>query len=116
MHAREMMPMVADLIGSQSIGVGWLVHLFNSALFGAIFALLFFRWISKPGPAMGIGLFYGLAWWVVGALWIMPAWLDMSEMIFEVNDNAWWSLVGHLLFGLILGTIYVVLRPRLSRR
>ncbi|MGH8775292.1 MAG: hypothetical protein ACRDWI_09000 [Jiangellaceae bacterium] len=116
MHARDMMPMVADLIGNTSVGVGWLVHLFNSALFGAIFALLFSRWIAAPGPAMGIGLLYGLAWWVIGALWIMPAWLGMSEMIFEVNADAWWSLVGHLLFGLLLASVYVLVRGRLQPR
>jgi hypothetical protein len=63
-----------------------------------------------------LGLLYGIAWWVVGALWIMPAWLGMSEMIFEVGDDQWWSLVGHLLYGLLLGGLYVLIRPRLARR
>jgi len=95
MQARDMMPMVGDLISDPSNGLGWLVHLFNSALFGAIFALLFSRWISKPSRAIGLGLLYGIAWWVVGALW---------------------SLVGHLLYGLLLGALYVLIRPRLARR
>jgi uncharacterized membrane protein YagU involved in acid resistance len=116
MQATDVMPMVGDLISDPSTGLGWLVHLFNSALFGAIFALLFSRWISKTSRAIGLGLLYGLAWWVVGALWIMPAWLGMSEMIFEVGDDQWWSLVGHLLYGLLLGALYVLIRPRLARR
>ena len=41
MHATDVMPMVADLMADPSTGLGWLVHLFNSALFGAIFAVLF---------------------------------------------------------------------------
>jgi hypothetical protein len=53
---------------------------------------------------------------VVGALWIMPAWLGMSEMIFEVGDDQWWSLLGHVLYGLLLGTLYVLIRPMLARR
>jgi hypothetical protein len=115
MHSREIMPMVADLIGSQSVGVGWLVHLFNSALFGAVFALLMFRWITTPISAMAAGIVYGIFWWIVGALLIMPAWLGMNEMIFEINENAWWSLAGHLVFGILLGAIYALLLPRLER-
>jgi len=90
--------MVADLIRSTSEGLGWPVHLFNSALFGAIFALLFSRWISKPNRAIGLGLLHGIARWVVGAPWIPPARLGMSEMIFEVGDDQWWNLAGHLLY------------------
>ncbi|MGH9249408.1 MAG: hypothetical protein ACRD0W_07835 [Acidimicrobiales bacterium] len=116
MQATDIMPMVGDLISDPSNGLGWLVHLFNSALFGAIFALLFSRWISKPYRAIGLGLLYGIAWWVVGALWIMPAWLGMSEMIFEVGTNQWWSLLGHVLYGLLLGTLYALIRPLLARR
>lgn len=116
MQATDVMPMVADLVADPSTALGWLVHLFNSILFGAIFAVLFSQWIARPGAAIGLGLLYGVAWWVVGALWIMPAWLGMSEMIFEVGDDQWWSLLGHLLYGLLLGTLYVLIRPMLARR
>ncbi|NEE02617.1 hypothetical protein [Phytoactinopolyspora halotolerans] len=116
MQAMGMMPMVADLINSSSEGVGWLVHLFNSALFGAIFVLLFFRWIDSLGPAALLGLLYGVAWWLVGALWIMPAWLGMDEMIFEIGDPQWQSFVGHLFYGLLLAVVYVLLVPKLARR
>jgi len=37
--------------------------------------------------AAGIGLAYGVLWWVLGALLIMPTWLGMNEMIFEVNTQ-----------------------------
>jgi uncharacterized membrane protein YagU involved in acid resistance len=115
MQARDMMPMVGDLIGQASVGVGWLVHLFNSALFGAIFALLFARWFAKPAVTIALGLLYGLAWWVLGALLIMPAWLGMDEMIFVVNTNAWWSLLGHLIYGLILGAGVLLIRSMMQR-
>ncbi|WP_129663637.1 hypothetical protein [Phytoactinopolyspora endophytica] len=116
MQAMGMLPMVADLIGSDSTGVGWLVHLFNSALFGAIFVLLFFRWIGDLGPAAVLGLIYGAAWWLIGALWIMPAWLGMSEMIFEIGDAQWQSFVGHLFYGLLLAVTYLLIVPRMERR
>jgi hypothetical protein len=90
MQATEMMGMVAQLIGSESVFVGWLVHLFNSALFGAIFALLFAKWAGG----------------------LMPAWLGMSEMVFQFNKTAWQSLAGHLLYGLVLGVAVAVLTRR----
>lgn len=120
----DMMPgikvidLVGDLISDPSTGLGWLIHLFNSALFGAIFVLLFARFLTwaRRMPAMMLGLLYGVAWWVVGALWIMPAWLGMSDMIFQVGANQWWSLVGHLIYGLLLVVFYIMGRPMLSKR
>jgi uncharacterized membrane protein YagU involved in acid resistance len=111
----QMIDQVGDLISDPSAGLGWLIHLFNSALFGVVFVLLFSRWLARRGPAMLLGLLYGVAWWVVGALWIMPAWLGMDEMVFEVGANQWWSLAGHLVYGLLLVALYVVGRPMLSR-
>jgi len=116
MPGTTMMDLAGDLISDPSVGLGWLIHLFNSALFGAIFVLLFSRWLSQRVPAMGLGLLYGVAWWAVGALWIMPAWLGMDDMVFEVGDNQWWSLVGHLIYGLLLLVIYMMGRPMQAKR
>jgi hypothetical protein len=52
---------------------------------------------------------------VLGALLIMPAWLGMNEMVFKVNTTAWRSLAGHLSYGLLLGPVYVLVRPQLRR-
>jgi hypothetical protein len=64
---------------------------------------------------MILGLLYGVAWWVVGALWIMPVWLGMDAMVFEVGANQWWSLAGHLIYGLLLVPGYIMGRPMLDR-
>ena len=111
----QMIDQVGDLISGPSTGLGWLIHLFNSALFGVIFVLLFSQRLTRRGPAMLLGLLYGVAWWVVGALWIMPAWLGMNDMIFHVGANQWWSLAGHLVYGLLLAAGYIMGRPMLSR-
>ena len=115
MQMMDMMPMVAQLVNSESIAVGWLVHLFNSALFGAIYAVVFARWINTWAAAIGIGLVYGVIWWVLGALLIMPAWLGMNDMIFHVGTTQWQSLMGHLIYGLLLGVVYTLVRSRLHR-
>lgn len=112
----KVIDLVGDLMSGPSTGLGWLIHLFNSALFGAIFVLVCSRWLGRRGPAMVLGLIYGLVWWVVGALWIMPAWLGMDAMVFEVGANQWWSLVGHLIYGLLLVAGYIMGRPMLSNQ
>jgi uncharacterized membrane protein YagU involved in acid resistance len=110
MQMMGMIPMIAMLVGSESTAVGWLVHLFNSALFGAVFAVLFGRLSVDWGKAIGLGLVYGAGWWVLGALLIMPLWLGMDP--FVLNTTAWQSLVGHLLYGLLLGIVFATLARR----
>ena len=62
------------------------------------------------GPAVLLGLVYGVAWWVVGALLIMPEQLGMD--VFVLNTAAWQSLMGHLLFGLVLALVYAGMARR----
>ena len=38
-----MMGMVAQVVGSSSLAVGWLYHLFNSAVIGGLFGWLLFE-------------------------------------------------------------------------
>ncbi|WP_353890643.1 hypothetical protein [Micromonospora sp. WMMA1363] len=118
MQAWDMLPMVAMvamLVGSESVAVGWLVHLTISALSGAVFAVLLGRWTGSPPAALGIGLAYGLAWWLLGALLVMPAWLGMNEMIFQLTAGAQRSLGGHLVFGALLGLAYGLVGGRARR-
>jgi hypothetical protein len=113
MQMMGMIPMVAMLVGSKTLAVGWLVHLAISAFIGATYALLFARWATRLVPAALIGMGYGLVWWVLGPLLIMPAKLGMPTFTF--NTTAWQSLMGHLFYGLVLGTVYALVRPRLQR-
>lgn len=104
MQTMDMIPMVAQLVGSDSIPVGWMVHLAISSFIGASFAILLGSLAKTLIPSALIGLAYGLGWWVLGALIIMPAQLGMS--VFELNTTAWQSLMGHLLYGLVLGVVF----------
>jgi hypothetical protein len=113
MQLTGMIPMVAMLVGSDSAGIGWLVHLVISAGIGASFGLLLGGWATAMAPSTGLGLGYGVVWWVLGGLLIMPAWLGMG--VFMFNAMAWMSLLGHLIYGLLLGVVYALVAPRLSR-
>lgn len=113
MQMMGMIPMVAQLVGSDSSAVGWLVHLAISAFIGATYGILFARYAARPMPAAVTGLLYGAAWWIIGALLLMPARLGMPTFTF--NSAAWQSLMGHLLFGFVLGLGYAILSRRMSR-
>jgi hypothetical protein len=113
MQVMGMIPMVAMLVGSDSVPIGWLVHLAISAGIGASFGLLLGAAATGAGRAIGLGAVYGMVWWVLGGLLIMPAWLGMP--VFTFSTAAWMSLVGHLGYGVLLGAAYALVRPRLSR-
>ena len=108
-----MMAMVAMVVGSTSIAVGWLYHLFNSAVIGALFGWLFGTRVYSVGAGLGWGAAWGLVWWVVGGLVLMPIALGMAPfaplMMAPMRPVAMGSLMGHLVYGLILGAAYAAM-------
>jgi hypothetical protein len=114
MQAWGMIPMVAALVGSSSPAVGWVVHLLISAFFGAAFGVVLGPVVKGliSGTLWGVG--YGAVLWVVGALLLMPARLGMP--LFAIDDMTLRSLLGHLVFGLLLGAFAgALLRSRAAR-
>ena len=113
------MAMVAQVVGSTSLFVGWLYHLFNSAVIGAIFGWLLDKRAQNYKSGLGWGALYGAAWWVLGGLILMPILLGMSAFaplaMEPMRPVAWGSLMGHLIYGLILGGSYVGLRRKGGR-
>lgn len=112
-----MMAMVAMVVRSQSLVVGWIYHLFNSALIGGLFG----AWLGgNTGTSLSRGLIigsvYGIAWWVIGALILMPILLGMPAFaplrMEPMRPVAMGSLLGHIMFGLILGLGYAWLQRR----
>ncbi len=102
------LPMVAMLVGSSSAVVGALVHLVISTALGVLFA------VTVPtlgaGALLAAGAGYGLLWWVLGPLLIMPAWLGMP--LFTVDSTALASLMGHVIYGLVAAGVLLLLRQR----
>src|SRR2546425_10522516 len=62
-----MMQMVAMVVRSDSIMVGWLYHLFNSAVIGGIFGWVLGGRAHSYGAGLGWGFLYGVFWWSLGA-------------------------------------------------
>lgn len=112
MQMMGMIPMVASLVGSDSIAVGWFVHLLISAVFGVAFVLVVGRRLGSPRAAAGSARRTGWSQ-VVGPLLLMPAKLGMP--LGQINATAVQSLMGHILYGVILGLVAARLRRRTGR-
>lgn len=111
MAVMGMLPMVAALVGGSSPVLGLGVHLVNSVVIGLGLTVVLGGMLTGYGRGAAIGLAYGVFWWVLGALILMPLMLGMP--LFVVDTMALFSLMGHLVYGLILGLIAVrVLRGR----
>jgi uncharacterized membrane protein YagU involved in acid resistance len=115
MQMMGMMGMVAMLVGSEAVGVGWIVHLAISAVFGGVYALALGPRTSSYGGGVLLGAGYGVIAWVVGALVLMPLGLGMTEMVFTVGQDQVMSLIGHLVFGVVLGVVYNAMSARTSQ-
>src|SRR5262249_55660594 len=114
-----MMAMVAMVVGSSSLIVGWIYHLFNSVVIGAIFGWLIGDRAVSVGSALGWGALYGIAWWILGAQILMPVALGMSPfasiMMPPMRMVAIGSLIGHMIYGLMLGGLFTVFSARMAR-
>lgn len=115
MGVMGMLPMIGSMVGQPTAAVGFVVHIVNSTIIGAGFAIVLGRFVSGTASGLSAGLAYGGVWWILGPLTLMPLFMGMG---FGVNWNAAAaaamlpSLVGHLMYGSVLGVTYTWLRQR----
>src|SRR5918999_4903567 len=64
--------MIGQIVGSPTVAAGWIYHLFNSAVIGAIFGWLLGDRVHSYSSGLGWGAAYGFVWWIVGGLVLMP--------------------------------------------
>lgn len=109
-----MMAMVAKVVRSDSMAVGWIYHLFNSAVIGAIFGWLLGDRSQRLGAGLGWGALYGFVWWILGALILMPLFLGMPPfapvLMAPMRPVAMGSLIGHLIYGIFLRGSFALLK------
>ena len=84
-----------------SVALGWLGHL----MLGSVLALFYAAVAPRlPGPAWMRGALYGLALWLLTQLAVLPM---MGRALFSGSAaTALGSLLGHLVYGVVLGATY----------
>jgi uncharacterized membrane protein YagU involved in acid resistance len=84
-----------------NILLGWMGHLMIGIILAVIYAALAPR---IPGPFPLRGALYGIAPWLLAQLVVMPM---MGMPVFSGSmPMAMGSLIGHLVYGAVLGAIY----------
>src|SRR5258705_7464683 len=90
-----------------------MVHLAISVAIGGGYGVLFERESPDWGAAIGWGMLYGITWWFVGTLTLFPIWLGASfTWTTAAAANALSSLLGHLIYGAVTATVFLLLERR----
>ncbi|GAA2007206.1 hypothetical protein GCM10009799_38460 [Nocardiopsis rhodophaea] len=98
------------MMGSESAVVGAVIHLMISAFIGLVFGVIAGSLAQRIGPLLGAGAAYGVVWWVLGPLVIMPTMMGMP--MFNINQTAMMSLMGHVIYGLVTAVAFFFLSRR----
>lgn len=110
-----MLPMVAKLFGGEAAFLGFVIHIVFSAIIGGFFGLFLGHTALEKGIGILLGLVYGLVWWVLGPLIIMPVWLGMGVQLSVAGAQmSLPSLWGHLVYGFILGLVYALMTSKVK--
>lgn len=105
----DFFPLIAGLVHSTSSSVGMTLHFLFAVIIGATFGLLFQRDLRSYGSSIGWGFGYGLLWWFLGPLTLLPL-LQGSNLDWSYVRGAelFGSLVGHIVYGVTVGLFYAV--------
>ena len=114
-----MLPMIGMLVGREDALIGLGIHLLISATIGVTYGLLFGGIGAALRPATGalVGGAYGFVWWILGPLLIMPTMMGMGTQFGDAfSETNTMSLIGHLIYGVILGVAFPFIASRLTSR
>ncbi len=104
---------VASLVGGTSPVLGFIVHMCISAIIGMSYGLLFRHEAPDFGSGLAWGLIYGLIWWFLGPLTLMPILLGGSVTWTITAASALLpSLIGHLIYGAATAFAFLMLERR----
>lgn len=116
--------MMPDIIGGAIPGLygfsggvaGWTIHMGHSAVLGVVFAgfaRAVPQYTNSLGKSLGAGVVYGVVLWAILGAVVMPIWvgavLPMTPPVPNINPM---SLVGHVVYGGLLGVLYAVFTAR----
>lgn len=103
MQMMGMIGVIASMFGSESLVIGWIMHMMISWIFGLGYGAM--TLISSRYYLVGI--IHGVLIWVIGPLMVMPMMMGMGTMIGEMfKGPQLMSLFTHVGFSLILAAVF----------
>ena len=110
MSAGDYFPLLAGVneLPSRSVSLG--LQFGIAVLMGVIFGILFQRDVRGYGSCMGWGVGYAILWWFLGPLTLLPL-ITRTPLDWSADNGSavFGSLIGHILYGMILGVTYATL-------
>ena len=77
------------------------------------YGLLFLYESPDTGSSVAWGMLYGLAWWFIGPLTLMPILLGhQATWTIQAADILLPSLLGHLIYGAAIGLVFLWFKRR----
>ena len=117
LHLQGKMSMAAGLTGLGWTQAALVVQLGIAVVLGAGFGAIFRHQPDSYATSITGGLLYGLLWWIVGPLTLSPLLHGMAPTwSLEQAAAGFPSLIAHLLYGGVLGTVFHVLASAHARR
>ena len=109
-YAGGYLPLLGGLPEFQSQATAVILHFLVALLIGSIFGILFQRDVRGYGSSMGWGLGFGIFLWFFGPLTVFPMACGQSlDWSARQGTDLFGSLVGYMIYGFILGTVYAFL-------
>ncbi|KAB1197557.1 MULTISPECIES: ATP-binding protein [Haloferax] len=104
---------IGALYGVMNGGVGWILHLFHSLVFGVLFAVAVTRrnpWnvLRRPLAMTVVGTGYGLFLWFFASGFVMPLWLRAVGIPASVPSLSAPIFVSHAVWGMVFGSVFAV--------
>ncbi len=113
----QALPRVASLLGANSVGAGFIIHLVIAIIIGSGFGLFFNKEAKNSSAALLWGLTYGFFWWIWGGLTLFALLLRQPvDWSLTTVLAAHPSFIGHLLYGAALGLFFFFINKRFLDR
>ena len=109
-YAGGYLPLLQGLPEFQSQTTAVILHFALALLIGAIFGILFQRDVRGYGSSMGWGLGFGIFLWFFGPLTLFSVFNgQLPDWSADRGAELFGSLIGYIIYGVILGTVYAFL-------
>jgi hypothetical protein len=114
--ATHALPQIIGLDTSLSGARGLMLHLLVSAAIGMTYGLLFRNEGSSLGLGVAWGWLFGLIWWFVGPMTVLPLLLTgVCDWSADAVSALLPSLMGHLIYGATTAFVFLLMERRYVR-